>query len=93
MANKRKVVLFAAGGGFALLILAAVALVLFVDVNAHKPWLEAPASDALGMAVRISGRLGTGSFPGAPVTGEEGAHRSPGRGRAWPRAARRRRTG
>jgi len=35
-------------GALALLILTAVALVLFVDVNAHKPWLEAAASDAWG---------------------------------------------
>jgi uncharacterized protein involved in outer membrane biogenesis len=67
MANKRKIVLFAAGGIVALLVLAAVALVLFVDVNAHKPWLEAAASDALGMEVRIGGRLGIGFFPGFHV--------------------------
>lgn len=71
MANKRKIVLFAAGGIVALLILAAVALVLFVDVNAHKPWLEAAASDALGMEVRIGGRLGIGLFPGFHVTLED----------------------
>ena len=68
MANKRKIALFAAGGLFALLVLAAVALVLFVDVNAHKPRLEAAASDALGMEVRIGGRLGIGFFPGFHVT-------------------------
>jgi len=71
MANKRKIALFAAGGLIALLILAAVALVLFVDVNAHKPWLEAAASDALGMEVRIGGRLGIGFFPGFHVTLED----------------------
>ncbi len=68
MANKRKIVLFAAGGIVALLILAAVVLVLFVDVNAHKPRLEAAASDALGMEVRIGGNLGIGFFPGFHVT-------------------------
>ena len=71
MVNKRKIALFAAGGLFALLILAAVALVLFVDVNAHKPRLEAAASDALGMEVRIGGRLGVGLFPGIHVTLED----------------------
>ncbi len=71
MANKRKIALFAAGGGFALLILAAVALNLFVDVNAHKPRLEAAASDALGMEVRIGGRMGIGLFPGFHVTLED----------------------
>ncbi|MBF8260042.1 MAG: hypothetical protein HW377_2416, partial [Actinobacteria bacterium] len=71
MGNNRKIALFAAGGIFALLILAAVALVLFVDVNAHKPRLEAAASDALGMEVRIGGRLGIGLFPGFHVTIED----------------------
>jgi uncharacterized protein involved in outer membrane biogenesis len=64
MTNKRKITLFAAGGLVALLFLTAVALVLFVDVNALKPRLEAAASDALGMEVRIGGRLGIGLFPG-----------------------------
>jgi uncharacterized protein involved in outer membrane biogenesis len=71
MANQRKIALFAAGGLFALLLLAAVAIVLFVDVNAHKPWLEAAASDALGMEVRIGGKLGIGLFPGFHVTLED----------------------
>ena len=71
MANQRKIALFAAGGLVALLILAAVALVLFVDVNAHKPLLEAAASDALGMEVRIGGRLGIGLFPGFHVRMED----------------------
>jgi len=68
MANKRKIALFATGGIVALLVLAAVALVLFVDVNAHKSRLEGAASDALGMEVRIGGRLGIGFFPGFHVT-------------------------
>ncbi|MFA6149625.1 MAG: AsmA family protein [bacterium] len=71
MANKRKIALFAAGGIFALLILAAVALVLFVDVNTLKPRLEAAFSDALGMEVRIGGRLGIGLFPGFRITVED----------------------
>ena len=71
MANKRKIALFAAGGIFALLILAAVALVLFVDVNTLKPRLEAAFSDALGMEVRIGGRLGIGLFPDFRITVED----------------------
>ena len=71
MANKRKIALFAAGGLFALLLLALVALLLFVDVNAHKPRLEAAVSDALGMEVRIGGRMGIGLFPGFHVTLED----------------------
>src|SRR5512141_36097 len=68
MSNKWKIALIAAGGLLALLILAAVSLVLFVDVNALKPRLEAAASDALRMEVRIGGRLGVGLFPGFHVT-------------------------
>ena len=71
MSNKRKFVLFAAGGLFALLILAAVALVLFLDVNTLKPRLEVAVSDALGMDVRIGGRLGIGLFPGFHITVED----------------------
>ena len=71
MANQRKIVLFAAGGLFLLLLLAAVALVLFVDVNAHKPRLEEAASDALRMEVRIGGRMGIGLFPGFHITLED----------------------
>ena len=71
MAHKWKIALLAAGGLFALLILTAVALVLFVDVNAHKPRLEAAASDALGMEVRIGGNLAIGFFPGFHVTLED----------------------
>jgi uncharacterized protein involved in outer membrane biogenesis len=73
-----RIALFAAVGLSALLILAAVALVLFVDVNAHKPRLEATASDALGMEVRIGGRLGIGLIPGFHVTLEDVRIRSRG---------------
>ena len=71
MTNTRKIALLAVGGGFALLILAAVALVLLVDVNALKPRLEAAASDALGMEVRIGGRLGIRPFPGFHISVED----------------------
>jgi len=71
MADKRKIALFAGGGLFAILLLTVVALLLFLDVNAHKPRLEAAASDALGMEVRIGGRMGIGLFPGFHVTLED----------------------
>ena len=71
MASTRKIVLLAVGGVFALVILAVVALVLFVDVNAHKPWLETSVSDALGMEVRIGGKLGIGFFPRFHITVED----------------------
>src|SRR3989337_1838400 len=71
MADKRKIALFAGGGLFAILLLTVVALLLFLDVKAHKPRLEAAASDALGMEVRIGGRMGIGLFPGFHVTLED----------------------
>src|SRR3990172_406104 len=71
MATKWKIALFAAGGLFALLLLATVALLLLVDANAHKPRLEAAVSDALGMEVRMGGRMGVGLFPGFHVTLED----------------------
>ena len=78
MADQRKIALFAAGGLLALLILAAVAIVPFVDVNAQKPRLEAAASEALGMEVRIGGRLGIGLFPGFHVSLEDARIRNRG---------------
>jgi uncharacterized protein involved in outer membrane biogenesis len=78
MANKRKIALFAAGGLFALLVLAAVAILFFVDMNSYKPRLEAAASDALGMEVRIGGRLGIGLFPGFHVALEDVSIRNRG---------------
>src|SRR3989337_2968306 len=78
MADKRKIALFAGGGLFAILLLTVVALLLFLDVNAHKPRLEALASDALGMEVRIGGRMGIGLFSGFHVTLEGGRIRDRG---------------
>ena len=64
MSKSSKIILFAVGGIAGLVVLAAIALVLIVDVNAHKPRLESAASAALGMEVKIGGRLGLGFFPG-----------------------------
>jgi AsmA protein len=68
MSKSFKIILLAGSGFVALLISIAVALVVFVDVNAYKPRLEATASAALGMEVRIDGRLGIGFFPGLLLT-------------------------
>ena len=76
MANRWKIALFAVGGLLALLLLAAVALVFFLDVDTLKPRLEEAASDALGMDVRIGGKLGTGFFPGFHVTLEDVRNRN-----------------
>lgn len=78
VARKRKIALSVAGGFVAFLVLAAAALVFFVDVNAHKPRLETAASDALGMEVRIGGRMGIGLFPGFHIALEDVLVRSRG---------------
>lgn len=71
MSKSLKITLFAVSGLAGLLVLVAVALVLFFDANAYKPRLEAAASGALGMEVRVGGRLGIGFFPGLHVTLED----------------------
>ena len=59
-----KIILIAVGGLVGLLALAAAALLLFVDANAYKPRLEKTASQALGMEVKVGGRLGIRFQPG-----------------------------
>jgi uncharacterized protein involved in outer membrane biogenesis len=68
MSKSFKIILLAAGGFVALLIFIAVVLVVFVDANAYKSQLESTATGALGMEVRIDGRLGIGFFPGLLLT-------------------------
>lgn len=72
MSRSLKRILFTIGGAVGLLILVALAVVLLVDVNRYKPRLEAAASNALGMDVRLGGRLGVNFFPGFHVTMEDG---------------------
>jgi AsmA protein len=50
-----------------LLVLAGVAIVLLVDVNAHKPRIESAVSDALGMEFRIRGKARLRLFPSAGI--------------------------
>jgi AsmA protein len=71
MSKSQKIILYAISGFVALLVLIAVALLLFVDANAYKPRLEAAASEALGMEVKIGGRMGLGLFPSLSVTLED----------------------
>lgn len=71
MSKSLKIILYAVGGLVGLLVLVAVALLLFVDTNAYKPRLEAAASGASGMEVRVGGRLGIGFLPGLRVTLED----------------------
>jgi hypothetical protein len=79
MSRSLKRILLLVGGVIGLLVIVALALPLFVDANRFKPQLEAAASDAMGMDVRIGGRLGMGLLPGlhvwvedARILGEQG---------------------
>ncbi len=60
-----------ASGFVFLLVFVVVALLLFVDADTYKPRLEAAASRALGMDVRVGGRLGIDLFPGLHITLED----------------------
>jgi AsmA protein len=69
--SKSKIILFAVSGFVAVLTFGAVALLLFVDANAYKPRLESTASEALGMDVRVGGRMSIRFFPDIRVTLED----------------------
>ncbi|MDO8472344.1 MAG: AsmA family protein, partial [Dehalococcoidia bacterium] len=71
MSKSFNIILFAVSGLVGLLVFIAAALFLFYDINAYKPQMEAVASSALGMEVRVGGRLGIGFFPGLLVTLED----------------------
>jgi len=62
-----KKLLAALGILVALLVLAGVAILVLVDVNAHKPRIESAVSDALGMEFRIRGKARLRLFPSASV--------------------------
>lgn len=68
MSKSLKTLTFAIGGLIGLLGIGAVALLIFMDVNDHKPRLEAAASAALGLEASIGGRLGIGFSHGLLVT-------------------------
>lgn len=68
MSKSKKIILYAIGGLLGLLVIIAAAMHFFVDANAYKPRLEAAASDAVGMEVRVGGKIGFSLFPGLQVT-------------------------
>lgn len=68
MSKPFKIILFVISGIAGLVVLAALSLHFFLDINAHKPRLEAAASEALGMDVKVGGRLGFEFIPGLLVT-------------------------
>lgn len=71
MSKSLKAITLTIGALIGVLVLAAISLFLFLDINAFKPRLEAAASDIMGMEVRVGGRLGIGYFPGLLVTVED----------------------
>jgi len=62
MALKKKKVLFITAGVITLVVFAGI-LVLLLDIKAFRPQIEAAASTALGMDVRIKGGMGIALFP------------------------------
>jgi uncharacterized protein involved in outer membrane biogenesis len=63
MALHRKKVLFITTGVITLAVFAGI-LALLLNIKVFKPQIEAAASTALGMDVRIKGRMGIALFPG-----------------------------
>lgn len=59
-----KILLVALGALAAALVLAALAVLVFVDVDDYKPRVETAASGALGMSVAVDGHLRIGFIPG-----------------------------
>jgi len=67
MTRKRKKVLFLSAGAIALAVFA-VTFVLLLNIQAFKPRIEAAASNATGMDVRIRGRIGIVFVPGFGIS-------------------------
>jgi AsmA protein len=61
--GKKKKVLLISGAAFILFALAIFGFLIFSDINAYKPRIEAAASRALGMDVRINGKIKLAFLP------------------------------
>jgi AsmA protein len=59
----KKKVLFILAGGAVILVLAVVVFALTFDINSHRLRLEAAASRATGLEVKIKGKMGLSFFP------------------------------
>lgn len=68
MSRRLKIIILVLAGMSGLLVLVAAGLLLFIDAGSYRPRIEAAASKALGMEVRIDGRPQVGFFPGLTVT-------------------------
>jgi uncharacterized protein involved in outer membrane biogenesis len=63
MGAKRKKVLMIAGVVAALIVIAAIVAAIVFDINSYRPRIESTASEATGLDVRISGKMGLSFFP------------------------------
>ena len=88
MSKSLKTISFAIGALIGLLVLVALALFIFLDVNAYKPRFEAAVSEVFGMEVKVGGRLGIGFFPTLLVTLKDVHIRNRGKELATAREAR-----
>ncbi len=63
MNAKKRTILFVLGCSAAALVLAAVVFILTFDINSYRSRIEAAASGATGLEVRINGKMGLSFFP------------------------------
>lgn len=63
MNTKKEKILVGLCGGAIALVLAVVVFSLTFDINSYKPRIEAVASGATGLDVRINGKMGISLFP------------------------------
>lgn len=69
--SKLRVILYGVGVLVGLLVLAQIALLLFFDANAYKDRIERVASRALGMQVKLRGRLSVELLPGLHIAARD----------------------
>ncbi len=63
MNAQKKIVLYILGGVAVAIVLAAIVFTLTFDLNFYRLRIEAAASEATGLEVRINGKLGLSFFP------------------------------
>ena len=88
MSKSSKRILFVIAGIIGIVILVSVALIFFVDTSVYKSRVERAASEALGMEVRVDGRLGIGFLPGFHIRLDDVNVRNQGMDIASAKAAR-----
>ncbi|MEX2327243.1 MAG: AsmA family protein, partial [Pseudomonadales bacterium] len=87
IARPVRIGLISVAGVAGFLLLSAIVLVVFFDLNAYRRQVQAAASTALGMELSIDGRLGLGFSPGPYLTLSHVQIRNQGEGVASATAA------